>query len=96
MAPAGSLFGAFGTSRSHLSPAMNMFAMALTMTVPMIGWMHYLGHARRANLEMAASMLVPTLAAMALRSAGIGTSRALMVPEHAQTTESRFRAWHGH
>jgi hypothetical protein len=83
MAPAGWLFGAFGTSWSRLSPAMNMFAMALTMTVPMIGWMRYCGHTWRANLEMAASMLVPTFAAMALLSAGVGTRGSLTVPEHA-------------
>jgi hypothetical protein len=82
MAPAGWLLGAVGTSWSRLSPAMNVFVMALTMTVPMIGWMRYHGHAWRPNLEMAASMLVPTFAVMALLSAGVGTSGALMVPEH--------------
>jgi flagellar biosynthetic protein FliP len=82
MPPTGMLLSAFGTSWSRLSPAMNMFVMALTMTVPMIGWMRYRGHSSRANLEMAASMLVPTFAVMALLSAGVGTSGALMVPEH--------------
>jgi hypothetical protein len=82
MAPAGWLFGAFGTSWSRLSPAMNVFAMALTMTVPMVAWMRYRGHAWRPNLEMAASMLVPTFAVMAVLSAGAATTGALMVPEH--------------
>jgi len=83
MAPAGWLFAAFGTSWSRLSPAMNTFAMALTMTGPMVAWMRYRGHSWRANMEMAASMLVPTFAAMALLWADVETKSALTVPEHA-------------
>ena len=83
MAPTGWLFSAFGTSWSRLSPAMNVFAMALTMTVPMVAWMRYRGHRWRPNLEMAASMLIPTFAVMGVLSAGVGTSGSLMVPEHA-------------
>jgi hypothetical protein len=83
MAPTGVLFSAFGTSWSRLSPAMNMFAMALTMTVPMVAWMRYRGHAWRPNVEMAASMLIPTFAVMGLLWAGIGNPGTLMVPEHA-------------
>jgi hypothetical protein len=62
---------------------MNTFVMALTMTVPMVAWMRYRGHAWRPNLEMAASMLIPTFAVMGVLSAGIGTSASLMIPEHA-------------
>ena len=83
MVPTGWLFSAFGTSWSGLSPAMNVFAMGLTMTVPMVAWMRYRGHAWRPNVEMAASMLIPTVAVMAVLSAGVGTSGTLMVPEHA-------------
>jgi hypothetical protein len=83
MAPTGVLLSAFGTSWSRLSPAMNVLAMALTMTVPMAAWMRYRGHAWRPNVEMAASMLLPTFAVMGLLSAGIGTSGSLMIPEHA-------------
>jgi hypothetical protein len=82
MAPVGVLFSAFGTSWSELSGAMNVFAMALTMTVPMVAWMGYRGHGRRANAEMAASMLVPTFAVMAVLWAGAAKG-SLMVPEHA-------------
>jgi hypothetical protein len=82
MAPAGWLFGAFGTSWSALSPAMNTFAMALTMTLPMVALMRYRGHAWRPNAEMAASMLIPTLVVMALLCVGVAKSGALMVPEH--------------
>jgi hypothetical protein len=83
MAPAGVLLGAVGTSWSRLSPAMYMFVMALTMTAPMVAWMRYRGHTWRPNLEMASSMLIPTVAVMTLLSAGVGTKGALMVPEHA-------------
>ena len=82
MAPAGALLGAFGTSWSGLSPAMNVFVMALTMTVPMVGWMRVRGHAWRANAEMAASMLIPTFVVMVVYWTGVATG-GLMVPEHA-------------
>jgi hypothetical protein len=78
MAPTGWLLGAFGTSWSRLSPAMNVFTMALTMTVPMVAWMRYRGHALRPNIEMAASMLIPTFAVIGLLWGGIGTSGSLM------------------
>jgi hypothetical protein len=81
MAPTGRLLGAVGTSWSGLSPAMNTFTMALTMAVPMVGWMRYRGHAWRPNAEMAASMLIPTFAVMAASAAGV--TGGLMVPEHA-------------
>jgi hypothetical protein len=81
MAPTGWLFGALGTSWSRLSPAMNVFAMALTMTVPMVAWMYYRGHGWRVNAEMAASMLVPTFVVMAVLWTGAAKS-GLMVPEH--------------
>jgi hypothetical protein len=81
-APAGALLGALGTSWSRLSPAMSTFVMALTMTVPMVAWMRYRGHTSRANLEMAASMLVPTFAVMGVLWAGLAKG-GLMVPEHA-------------
>jgi hypothetical protein len=83
MAPTDWLLGAFGTTWSRLSPAMYMFVMALTMTAPMVAWMRYRGHAWRPNLEMVASMLIPTFAVMGLLSAGFGTSDTLIVPEHA-------------
>jgi len=83
MTPTGWLLSLVGTSWSGLSPAMNMFVMALTMTVPMAGWMRYRGHAWRPNLEMAASMLLPTFVVMGVLSAGVAKIDALMVPEHA-------------
>jgi hypothetical protein len=43
---------------------MYTLTMALTMTVPMVASMRYRGHAWRPNIEMAASMLIPTFAVM--------------------------------
>jgi hypothetical protein len=82
MAPMGALLGAFGTSWSRLSPAANVFVMSLTMTAPMVAWMRYRGHAWRPNVEMAASMLIPTFAVMAVLWTD-GAKSTLIVPEHA-------------
>ena len=84
MTPTGWLLGAFGSSWDRLSPVTNVFTMALTMTVPMVGWMRHRGHGWRPNFEMAASMLIPTFVVMALLWAGVASSSgAMMVPEHA-------------
>jgi hypothetical protein len=72
--PAGWALGAVGSSWSELTdnaPSLMLLAMAITMTVPMVGWMRYRGHGWRANAEMSASMLVPTFAAMALQLTGL-------------------------
>ena len=57
--------------------------MAITMTVPMVGWMMYRGHGRRANVEMSASMFVPTFAVIGVLAAGLLTNLGvLMITEH--------------
>jgi hypothetical protein len=85
-APIGWALGAIGSSWSELNtdaPTLMLLAMAMTMTVPMIGWMRYRGHGWQANTEMSASMFLPTFAVIALLWAGlvedIGT---LLVIEH--------------
>jgi hypothetical protein len=80
--PADWLFGALGTSTSSQHPAMMLFSMGITMTVPMIAWMRFRGHAWRPTNEMAASMLIPTFAAMALVGAGVMKGGPVMVVEH--------------
>src|SRR4051794_36061069 len=60
---------AMGSSSSELqvdAPAVALLGMATMMTVPMVGWMRYRGHGRRPSAEMAASMFLPTFAAIAL------------------------------
>jgi hypothetical protein len=84
--PAGWALGALGSSWSELNtdaPALMLLGMAATMTAPMVGWMRYRGHGWRANTEMSASMLVPTLAAIALLEASVVDDiGALLVVEH--------------
>ena len=84
--PAGWALGAVGSSWSELNsdaPALMLLGMAVTMTVPMVAWMRHRGHGWRANTEMAASMLLPTLAAVGLLGAGlVEDSGTLLVVEH--------------
>lgn len=80
--PADWLFGALGASTSSQHPVMMLLSMGITMTVPMVAWMRYRGHAWRPTNEMAASMLIPTVAAMALVGAGVLTGGSAMVIEH--------------
>jgi flagellar biosynthetic protein FliP len=61
-----------------------LIEMGVIMTIPMVAWMRVRGHEWRPTLEMAASMVLPTLGALALLWSGLveGTG-ALMVIEHA-------------
>jgi hypothetical protein len=84
-APAGWALGAAGSSWSELNtdaPALMLLGMAVTMTVPMVAWMRYRGHGWRANTEMAASMVLPTLAAIGVLAAGLVSIDTLLVGEH--------------
>ena len=78
--------GAFDSSWSELgtdAPALMLGLMAFTMIAPMVAWMAFRGHSVRANAEMAASMIVPTIAVIALLGAGVLTGvGALLVAEH--------------
>jgi hypothetical protein len=67
---------AAGTSSGDVSasaPALMLAWMAVTMTAPMVGWMRYRGHRWRPCLEMAASMIIPTLGTIALLATGVIT-----------------------
>ena len=85
--PAGAALAAMGVSSSALqndAPAVMLIGMAVTMTVPMVGWMRYRGHRWPASMEMAASMFVPAFAVVGLLAAGVVTDfGALMTIEHA-------------
>ena len=88
--PAGWALGAADSGWAEL-PALMLALMAFTMTAPMVWWMHRRGHAWRLNAEMAMSMIVPTLVAIALLGAGvveeIGT---LMLGEHVLMLAAMF------
>src|SRR5688500_3106641 len=63
--------GTVGSSWTELqtdSPALMLALMAFTMTAPMAAWMHRMGHGRRPNVEMALSMIVPTIALIGLNA----------------------------
>jgi hypothetical protein len=94
--PAGWALGAMGTSWSalhHDAPALMLFLMAVTMTVPMVGWMRYRGHGWQANAEMSASMLLPTFAVVGLLwSSLIVDIGALLVIEHVAMLLSMLAA----
>ena len=94
--PAGWVLGAFGTGWAELrtdAPAAMLGLMAVTMTVPMSAWMYRMGHSWRPNLEMAASMILPTLAVIGLMAAGIVAGiGTLLVIEHVAMFAGMFLA----
>lgn len=80
-------FAAAGSSLTDQSGTFRVMLMGLSMTGPMVFWMSYRGHSASRNIEMAASMLIPSGGAAALAGAGVlgvGTALALqhavMVP----------------
>jgi hypothetical protein len=79
--PARAALATAGTSWSELGNEAMFLGMALEMTVPMVAWMGYRGHGSRPCNEMAAAMLLPTFAAIALLQTG-ADSGLLMAAEH--------------
>jgi hypothetical protein len=78
------LLSLVGTSASDHHPTTMLITMAVTMTAPMVAWMRYRGHSWRANAEMTASMIIPTIAAIFLLRTGVVTGiMNLMIIEHA-------------
>jgi hypothetical protein len=94
--PAEGALRAMGSSTSALqddAPAVLLLGMAVTMTVPMAGWMRHRGHGWTPCLEMAASMFLPTFAVIGLMGAGVaGDFGALMTAEHAAMLPSMLVA----
>ena len=81
--PAEAGLRAMGSSSSALqvdAPAVLLLGMALTMTVPMVAWTRFRGHAWRPCAEMAGAMFAPTLIAVAL--VGAVDFDTLMLWEH--------------
>lgn len=85
--PAELALDAAGSGMTELendAPAALLLLMAVLMTAPMVGWMAYRGHGRRANAEMAASMLIPGIGVVGLLAAGVMTDVGdLLLAEHA-------------
>ena len=57
--------------------------MAFNMTAPMAWWMRYRGHAARHNIEMSASMIVPTALVIVLHWLGAITADSVLLIQHA-------------
>jgi hypothetical protein len=76
-------FAAAGGSLTEQSAAFRVVLMGLEMTVPMVAWMIHRGHAAARNVEMAASMIVPSLIAAALAAAGTLDVSGAMAVQHA-------------
>ena len=65
------------------APAASLTTMGVSMTVGMVAWMRYRGHGRLPCLEMSASMILPTIAAIGLLATGVVTDHGtLMTLEH--------------
>jgi hypothetical protein len=77
------LFAAAGSSLSDQSGGAQVMLMGFNMTVPMVLWMSYRGHAAARNTEMAMSMLVPSVVAAVLAWAGALDSAAALGVQHA-------------
>lgn len=92
--PAGWALGALDSGWTDLraeAPAAMLGLMAFTMTVPMSAWMYRRGHGLRPNLEMAASMIVPTIGVIGLPAAGLVEDiGALLVIEHVVMLAGMF------
>jgi hypothetical protein len=94
--PAVAALKAFGTSTSELqadAPAVMLIGMGLTMTVPMVAWMRFRGHGWSASNEMAASMFIPTFAAVGLLATGaVNDTEALLSIQHVAMLTSMLVA----
>ena len=75
-------FAVAGGSLSAQPGGFQIMLMGFNMTVPMVIWMSYRGHARAQNVEMAASMIVPSLAAAVLAWTGALGTEAGMAVQH--------------
>jgi hypothetical protein len=61
------------------APAAMLLSMGITMTVGMVAWMRYRGHGWAASNEMAASMMVPSVAVVGLLAAGAVTDTGTLL-----------------
>jgi hypothetical protein len=74
-------------------PGAALSLMAVTMTVPMVGWMRFRGHGWAPCTEMAAAMIVPSLGVLGLLAAdAVSDIGALMAIEHVAMFAAMFGA----
>lgn len=75
-------FVAAGGSLGQTSGAVRVLVMGVSMTVPMVAWMSYRGHDRARNIEMAGSMIVPSLIAAGLAAGGALGAHGALALQH--------------
>jgi hypothetical protein len=80
-------FAAAGSSVNDTAAELRVLLMGFNMTLPMVAWMSYRGHASDRNVEMAASMILPTLLVAVLAWTGVlgaagalGLQHGVMIP----------------
>lgn len=76
------VFFAAGSSVADQSGGFQVMLMGFNMTVPMAAWMSYRGHSRARNVEMAASMVVPSVFAAILAWAGVLGEAGALALQH--------------
>jgi hypothetical protein len=77
----------------HDSDTLMLGSMAVAMTVPMVAWMRFRGHAWAPCADMAAAMLVPTFGILLLLwSSTVEDVGTLMVAEHVVMLPSMLAA----
>jgi hypothetical protein len=75
-------FVATGSNLTDASGAVQASIMGFNMTVPMVAWMKYRGHDWARNAEMAASMVIPTLAAVTLAVTSAAGATGALTLQH--------------
>ena len=92
--PAEWALGTVDSSWSELktdSPALMLLLMAFTMSAPMSAWMYRMGRGWQPNVEMALSMIIPTLGVIGLHAAGLVQDvGALLLIEHVAMLAGMF------
>jgi len=74
----------FNTSMNDASAPVMASVMAVTMTVPMVAWMHLKHRMPVArSVEMTASMVIPSAVAIALYAVAAISSESVLVIQHA-------------
>jgi hypothetical protein len=76
------LLGVSTTEMEDRAPAVVLLGMPVVMTIPMVAWMRYRGHAWRPSMEMAAAMFVPSFGAIGLMAIGASDFDSALVIEH--------------
>jgi hypothetical protein len=73
---------AAGGSLNDTAAEFQVLLMGFNMTLPMVAWMSYRGHASGRNAEMATSMILPSLFAAVLAWTGVLGEAGALALQH--------------